>query len=434
VRAALGVALLLGRLAWAADDPATASLDRLVTMQRPAGGWSFWSPPGGRPHAYTLVVRQAERIASPFGLATWDLVVVRSPGTPAAGLALLEGYARTGRAAYRDAAIRAGELVLATQLAPGGWFSEVPLHGRVMPWWFRWPAAYRPMLDDDVTPGAIRFLLGLWTTTGEPRFRDAAERGIALVLRAEIPTGGWPLDARPAWLREIHPAFEDRPALNDGATPLVMTTLIDAAVVLDRPELLAAARRGGDWLLTRLPPDGPAGWAQQYTPDGAPAPARAFEVPALATWETRHAVEALERLARATGARRYCDAARRAAGWLARVRIAPRCWARFLDPQTGAPIFVDGAGRRVATVAEARPGYDWVGDFGIPAVLARLGMAPGPVAYRLPGDPGRCADDTSPPPSPDDPRAIIAAAGSALAASGAWPGEVRVSPCEAARR
>jgi len=72
----------------AADEP----LDALVAMQRPAGGWTFASRPGTRPEPFTLVVKTAEHTLAPLGLATWDLVVVRSPGTPAAGLALLEGW------------------------------------------------------------------------------------------------------------------------------------------------------------------------------------------------------------------------------------------------------------------------------------------------------------------------------------------------------
>ena len=116
-----------------------------------------------------------------------------------------------------------------------------------------------------------------------------------------------------------------------------------------------------------------AGWAQQYTPAGAPAAARAFEVPALATWETRHAIEALLALAEATGERSYCESALRAARWLDAIRVGPACWARFVDPADGRAIFVDEAGARVATSAKARPGYSWMGEFGIPWVLRRHG-------------------------------------------------------------
>jgi hypothetical protein len=376
-------------------------------------------------------VKTAERLLGPLGLATWDLVVVRSPGTPAAGLVLLEGWRRTGRDDYLAAARRAGDFLVATQLGRGGWFSELPAVDAATPFWFRWAADTRPMLDDDVTPGTIRFLLALWAATGEPRYRGAAERGIALVEAAQLPSGAWPLDARPGWLRRLHPHYEDQPALNDGATPFAVTTFVEAATTLGRPELLAAARRAGDWLLAVQGAPPHAGWAQQYTAAGVPAVARRFELPALASWETRHAIEALLALAQATGDRRYCAGAIAAAGWLDRVRVGPACWARFYDlDEDATPIFVDAGGRRVPTSGMARPGYSWMGEFGIPWVLARVGLAAGAeLPHRLPGDPGRCAEDPSPPRPLAGARAITAEAAIALAAgAAAAPGPCRADP------
>jgi hypothetical protein len=99
----------------------TATLDALVADERVQGGWTFApGADGGRPQPFTLVMQLAERVAGPLGLARWDLLVVRSPGTPAAGLLLLAGQRLTGRADYLDAARRAGELLVATQLPSGG--------------------------------------------------------------------------------------------------------------------------------------------------------------------------------------------------------------------------------------------------------------------------------------------------------------------------
>lgn len=404
-------------MALARADALDDQLDALVAAQRPAGGWTFAAAPGSRPQPFTLVAKTAERWLEPLGLATWDLVVVRSPGTPAAGLVLLEGQRRAGRTAWLDGARRAGDFLVATQLSPGGWFSELPVTGTDLPLWFRWTASLRPMLDDDVTPGAVRFLLALAAATGDARYRASAERGIDLLLRAQLAGGGWPLDARPGWLRRLHPHYEDQPALNDGATPFAITTLLTAARTLGRPELLAAARRGGDWLVAVQGAPPHAGWAQQYTADGRPAPARVFEPPGLATWETRHAIEALLALAADTGERRYCTAAERAAAWLDAVRVGPACWARLHDLATAAPIYVDASGRRVPTSAAARPGYSWMGDFGIPWLLARLGRGEGTPPHRLPGDPGTCPEDPRPPRPLAGARALTAQAAVLLDAS-----------------
>jgi hypothetical protein len=314
----------------ASDDP----LDALVATQRPAGGWTFASAPGTRPEPFTLVVKTAEHTLAPIGLATWDLVVVRSPGTPAAGLALVDGWRRTGRVEYLEAARRTGDFLVATQLSHGGWFSELPVEGDAMPWWFRWTADTRAMLDDDVTPGAVRLLLALWARPAtsaiarrraRPRSHD---RGAAPVRRVA---------ARRAAVRGSGASirtFEDQPALNDGATPFAITTLLAAAAALDRPicsRARGAAAIGSSSVQGAEPR---AGWAQQYTAAGAPAGARAFEVPrsrrGRRATRSRRCWRSRKRPASARTA-----SALRAARWLDAIRVGAACWARFVDPADG---------------------------------------------------------------------------------------------------
>jgi hypothetical protein len=218
---------------------------------------------------------------------------------------------------------------------------------------------------------------------------------------AQLPSGAFPIVWRPAWLRRVHASAEDAPSLNDGATPLAIETLITTARIFRDPRHLDAARRAGDWLVSVQLGDPTPGWAQQYNDAGRPAPARRFEPAALATWETRHAVDALLALAEAVQEPRYCGAAARALRWLARVRLREGCWPRYLDLADGSPVYVASDGQRVGDVALARPGYSWTGEFGIPALLDRLGLdddgrrrsAPHPVPAPLPGDPGTCPGD-----------------------------------------
>jgi len=82
---------------------------------------------------------------------------------------------------------------------------------------------------------------------------------------------------------------------------------------------------------------------------------------------------------------------RAASVWLRSSALAPGCWARFYGADDGIPIYLDPRGARVATADAARAGYDWRGDFGIAALLERLGLsaAPAPPAP-LAGDPGAC--------------------------------------------
>jgi hypothetical protein len=348
----------------------------------------------------TKVVNTAERISRWLGREPWDLVVLRSPGTPAAALLLLEAYQRTGRREYLAAAQRNGDLLVNLQLPSGGWFSEMPAYGNQLATWFRLIVPW-VTLDDDVTPGAVRLLLSLWKETGDERYRRAAEGGLDLLLQAQLPSGAWPLTWRPALLRWLSPSFEDQPSLNDEATAAVIPTLLLGARLLDRPDLLAAARRAGDWLIEAQGKEeaGGAGWAQQYDDARQPVPARAFEPVALATWETKHAIEALLELARATGDHRYCEAAVRALRWLVRSAIAPGCWARFYALEGGDPIYLDIEGKPVASVLQAKRPYRWQGDFGIPALLAEIGLDASGATLRagqasalprLPGDAGEC--------------------------------------------
>ena len=138
--------------------------------------------------------------------------------------------------------MRAGDLLVAIQMPSGGWFSEMPVRGGAIAGWFRWTVR-RSALDDDITPGAVRALLGLWESTHDPRYRTAAERGLGLLLERQLAGGAWPLVARPYWKQWLYRDFEDRPTLNDGATTQAIVTLLTAARVLGREDLLAAARR-----------------------------------------------------------------------------------------------------------------------------------------------------------------------------------------------
>jgi hypothetical protein len=405
----------------------TDALDAVLACERPSGGWTYVCERGVRTWGATRIINTAERIAGPLGLANWDLVVMRSPGTPAAGLLLLHGYALSTRPAYLAAAVRTGELLLNTQLGSGGWFSEMPVHGDKLAGWFRLVAPWTT-LDDDVTPGAARFLLALWRTTDDARYRRAAERALDLLLRTQLSSGAWPLTSRPTVLRWLSPSFEDLPSMNDAATPGAIAALLAGAETLGRPDLLAAARRGADWIAAVRAPPPNAGWAQQYDIDGHPAPGRRFEPAGLASWESRQAVETLLALADATGDTRYCAPVPDTLLWLARSTVRPGCWARYYDPATGRPFYASADGKRVENLAQARRGYAWLGDFGIPALFWRLGVVvPGeqpapagaPPRNRLPGDSGVCPGETSSEEKLDSylSRSRIAGAGVILAAA-----------------
>jgi len=133
------------------------------------------------PRVGSLVAIGSVLVAGAAAANVGDLVVMRSPGTPAAILALVDGYERSGRAAYLDSAKCAGDLLVRTQLPSGGWYSEMPVEGDHLARWFA-ATVRRTMLDDDVTTGGARALLALWRTTGDVRYRDGAERALGLLV------------------------------------------------------------------------------------------------------------------------------------------------------------------------------------------------------------------------------------------------------------
>src|SRR5262249_22741005 len=151
----------------------------------------------------------------------------------------------------------------------------------------------------------------------------------ALLVRAQLPDGAWPLVRRRPWMRALHTRYPDLPSVNDGATPQAIRTLLVAADSLGRPKLRRLAARGGRWLVRVQGAAPPAGWAQQYGADERPAPARHFEPAGIASWETGYALGALDALARATGDRQWCAPIAAAVTWLERSALAPDCWARL---------------------------------------------------------------------------------------------------------
>lgn len=90
-------------------DPTSGDLDRalddVLACERPDGGWTYGCEPGPD-GAVTKIVVRAQQIAALLGLPLWDLLVVRSPGTPAGGLELLEGWRRTGNDRWLAGAAR----------------------------------------------------------------------------------------------------------------------------------------------------------------------------------------------------------------------------------------------------------------------------------------------------------------------------------------
>jgi hypothetical protein len=350
-----------------------------------------------------LKERAGENVATPTQI--W----VQPPGTPSMGMAFLRAHEATGDARYLDAAKAAAEALVVGQLESGGWDYVVDFDPKFSVNWYRRTdvgkvsaadAAKRKNVttfDDDNTQSALRLLLAVADASqgaNEPRdrrIREARDYAITKLLAAQRPNGGWPqrwtgvpVDSReypvqPARFPKTYPReypkenYNGYYTLNDNTHRDCVTTLLEAAKKLGRPELRAAALKGGDFLiLAQLPEPQPA-WAQQYNPQLEPAWARAFEPPSVCSNEGGGAMRLLVDLYLETGDEKYLEPLPRAIAWYRRSELSPGVWARMYELGTNTPIYGDRDGKIKYRVEDLSPerqtGYSWKGEYGMPGVF-----------------------------------------------------------------
>lgn len=251
-------------------------------------------------------------------------------------------------------------------------------------------------IDNGATTGEIRALAAIYVATGEPRFRAAAEKGIAYLLAAQYANGGWPqyFPLRSGYYRRI--TFNDQAmvrtleVLDDvtaGRRPFAWT---EPAL---RTRAAEAVRRGVDCIVRcQIVTAGVrTAWGAQHDETTfAPAAARTFEPVSLASAESVGIVRFLLRDEKPSA--EVVAAVTAAVAWLQAVRIegavwetvdapalpkgrdrvfrrdpaAGPLWARFYEIGTNRPIFI-GRDRVIHYVVaeiehERRIGYAWYND------------------------------------------------------------------------
>lgn len=249
-------------------------------------------------------------------------------------------------------------------------------------------------IDNKATTSEIRYLLQAHARTGNPAYLQAAGRGVAYLLAAQYPNGGWP---------QYYPDrafYRHQITFNDDAMTRVLELLQD--IVESRDELArlapefgvaaqAALERGLDCVLaTQVHIDATATiWAAQYDEVTLlPAKARSYELPSLAVSESVGVLRLLMRQRDPTPAQ--VAAIEAGMAWLKAHRLPDRAmekiddpmqetgrdvrivarpgaslWARFYDLERQQPMFVNRDGVQVAQFAdipnERRVGYAWYG-------------------------------------------------------------------------
>jgi PelA/Pel-15E family pectate lyase len=234
-------------------------------------------------------------------------------------------------------------------------------------------------IDNGATTTPIRFLSRLAGATGEPRYRDAVLRGVDYLLTSQYPNGGFPQ------FFPLRRGYYSHITYNDGAMVNALELLRDVAEArapfgfIDaarRTRAAAAVARGLDCILrTQVRHEGRlTAWCAQHDEHTlAPAWARAYEPPSLSGGEsvgivrflmaiespTPEIIAAIEgavawfRAVPITGQR--LDEVRRSDGRRERILTpdpaAPPLWARFYEPGTHRPLYLD---------RDSQPNYDFM--------------------------------------------------------------------------
>jgi len=243
---------------------------------------------------------------------------------------------------------------------------------------------YIPTFDNGATTTQLRILAKAYTATQKPAYANAFYKGVNLIFEAQYPNGGWP---------QTYPlvgSYHDHITFNDDVMVNIARLLRHIAQGEDeyafvsekiRDKARLRLSRAIELILeTQVKVDGkPSLWAGQYEARSLkPAPARAYEMVALATSESADLLNFLMQLQAPSPD--TVAAVHAGINWYSRHKIvgytwhsgdtkltqdpeAPPIWPRFVEIGTNRPLFGDRDGsihHHIAEVSrERRNSYGW---------------------------------------------------------------------------
>lgn len=267
----------------------------------------------------------------------------------------------------------AGQLatvVLSYQTPTGGWSKAVDYSRGPRPKGTHWTTQsgagwhYCGTLDNHSTTQQIRFLAQVYLATQRTDCRKGVERGLAWLLQAQFPNGGWPQ------VYPLEPGYHEAITLNDDAMMHALELLRAAGAGEEpyafleertRTRAQAAHERGIACLLAcQVKIQGQRTvWCAQHDPVNlAPVAARLKEPPSLSGAESANLLRFLMRQGPVTAPVR--EAVEDAVAWLQTHQVkgvrkvktpdgktdyledptaTDVLWARFYDLESGQPIF-----------------------------------------------------------------------------------------------
>jgi len=296
-----------------------------------------------------------------------SMIWVQDPGTVSVGRVLLDAYRTTRDRAYLRHSQRTANALIWGQHPTGGWhyFIDFDMAG-VAKWYeqvaskcWGWEEFYHYYgnctFDDYTTTGAADFLLDLYMTTLDARYRQPLIKAIDFILQSQYPTGGWP-QRNP--LKYDHPS-EGRPdytsfyTFNDGVIANNIRFLWKAYRQLGNEAYKQAALRGMHFVVISQLGRPQAGWAQQYDMDMRPGAARSYEPAAISPSTTVNNVRLLMQFYKITGDRRYLRGIPDALDWLEKTKLPPghstqgHTHAQFVEVGTNRPLYAHREGTSI---------------------------------------------------------------------------------------
>lgn len=252
--------------AWYAGEAARRIANNILSFQTPAGGWGKNADRNAPPRL------RGQHYVATEGKESWSFVGTIDNGATTAELQFLARVqaALPGEegAAYRAAAGKGVQYLLAAQYPNGGWPQIYPLQG-----------GYHDAVtfNDDAMAQVIELLERVASRQGDFAFvppaqadaaRGAVERGINAILASQVTIGG----RRTAWCQQ-HDAITLAPAGARNFEPAALSSGESARLLQllkRRPdqtnEIRSATSAGIAWLRsTALPaPNGGKRWARLY--------------------------------------------------------------------------------------------------------------------------------------------------------------------------
>lgn len=259
-----------------------------------------------------------------------SMIWVQDPGTIGVGRMFLEAYKATGDEYYLKQSERVANALIWGQHPSGGWhyFIDFDMTG-VRDWYDKvlsrcwgWEEYYHYYgnctFDDSVTSGSTQFLMELYMTTLDPKYRTPLLKALDFILESQFPNGAWPqrYPLMHSFPHDGHPDYTSYYTYNDNVIQDNIHLLLDAWDKLGNEVYREAAHRGMDFIVISQLPSPQAGWGQQYDHNMNSAAARSYEPASVMPGQTQQCIRDLITFFRITGNKKYLRGIPAAIEWL----------------------------------------------------------------------------------------------------------------------